>query len=185
MIVPMKPSQEADRQRDLIAAIQAGLPLVPRPYAAIGERIGMTEDEVIAGIRRLLDQGLIKRLGVVVRHRTLGYRANAMVVWDVPDDRLDELGPCMGRFPFVTLCYHRPRHLPAWPYNLFTMIHGRDRNEVLARVEELVVSCGLETIPHQALFSKRCFKQRGAHYLSDQKTTSRKAGPLPSVEAGP
>jgi len=166
----LKPvAQKGDKRRQLVAAIQGGLPLVPRPYAAIGERIGLSEGEVIAGIRDLQDQGLIKRLGDVVRHRALGYRANAMVVWDVPDERLQTLGPCMGQFPFVTLCYHRPRRLPDWPYNLFTMIHGRDRNEVMLRIDELVGSCHLEDIPHQPLFSRRCFKQRGARYLSDQQ----------------
>ena len=164
VIHSLLPDADTTRELDLIAAIQDGLPLVPRPYAAIGERIGMSEAQVIAGIKRLLEQGVIKRLGVVVRHRALGYRANAMVVWDVPDQDLARLGPCMGRFPFVTLCYHRPRRLPAWPYNLFTMIHGRDRKEVLARVEELIEACGLQEIAHQALFSRRCFKQCGARY---------------------
>lgn len=161
------PGRKLHVRQALIAEIQGGLPLVPRPYAAIGERIGLSEDEVIKEMQRLSAEGLIKRLGVVVRHRALGYRANAMVVWDIPDSRLDELGPCLGRFPFVTLCYHRPRHLPVWPYNLFTMIHGRDRGEVLSHLDELVASCGLEDTPHQALFSRRCFKQRGARYISD------------------
>lgn len=151
-------------QRALVDAIQGGLPLVSRPYALIGEQIGLSEREVIRRIRDLLDQGVIKRLGVVVRHRELGYDANAMVVWDVPDDRVRELGRCLGGFPFVTLCYRRPRRLPDWPYNLFTMIHGRDREEVMTRLDELVASCGLEEIPHQPLFSRRCFKQRGARY---------------------
>ena len=162
-----------DRRSELIAAIQSGLPLVPRPYAALGERIGLSEEEVIEAIARLQEEGVIKRLGVVVRHRALGYRANAMVVWDVPDRQVDELGACMGRFPFVTLCYRRPRHLPDWPYNLFTMIHGRSRAEVLAHVDELVSACGLESIPHRPLFSRRCFKQKGARYLPEPAAADR------------
>jgi DNA-binding Lrp family transcriptional regulator len=169
VIHPLEPELAAERERALIAAIQDGLPLVPRPYALIGERIGMSEAQVIAGIRHLLEQGVIKRLGVVVRHRALGYRANAMVVWDVPDARLDRLGPCMGRFAFVTLCYHRPRRPPAWRYNLFTMIHGRDREQVLARVEELIEACGLEQVAHEVLFSRRCFKQCGARYVPESR----------------
>ncbi len=148
----------------LIAAIQTGLPLVPEPYAEIGRRIGLPEDEVIARLQRLLAAGVIKRLGVVVRHHELGYRANAMTVWDIPDERVDALGACMGRFEFVTLCYRRPRRLPDWPYNLFTMIHGRDRNEVLSNIGRLVHACGLENVPHEVLFSRRRFKQRGALY---------------------
>jgi DNA-binding Lrp family transcriptional regulator len=159
------PNLTPEAWRDLVAEIQSGLPLVARPYALIGQRIGLTEQEVIVAVSELLEQGTIKRMGVVVRHRALGYRANAMVVWDIPDERLPQLGPCLGRFPFVTLCYRRPRHLPEWPYNLFTMIHGRDRDEVLLRIEELVASCGLQEIRHEALFSRRCFKQCGARYL--------------------
>jgi DNA-binding Lrp family transcriptional regulator len=164
MTVTPHPGLSDPRQRALVEAIQVGLPLVPRPYALIGEQIGMNETEVIRRIRDLLQQGVIKRLGVVVRHRQLGYDANAMVVWDVPDVRVSELGRCIGEFPFVTLCYRRPRRLPEWPYNLFTMIHGRDRTEVLLRVDELVQCCSLQSIPHQALFSPQCFKQRGARY---------------------
>ncbi len=164
MTVTPHPGLSDPIQRALVDAIQGGLPLVSRPYALIGEQIGLSEREVIRRVRDLLEQGVIKRLGVVVRHRELGYDANAMVVWDVPDDRVGELGRCLGSFPFVTLCYRRPRRLPDWPYNLFTMIHGRDREEVLARVDELVTCCGLQAVPHQPLFSRRCFKQRGARY---------------------
>jgi len=164
MIVTPHPALSDPRQQALIAAIQGGLPLVPNPYAAIGEQVGLSEREVIRRLRSLLEQGVIKRLGVVVRHRELGYDANAMVVWDIPDERVQQLGACLGRFSFVTLCYRRPRRLPAWPYNLFTMIHGRDRGQVLARMDELVDRCALHDIPHQALFSRQRFKQRGARY---------------------
>jgi DNA-binding Lrp family transcriptional regulator len=164
-------------QRALVEAIQGGLPLVARPYAAIGRQVGLSEREVIQRIGDLVDQGVIKRLGVVVRHRELGYDANAMVVWDIPDERVGELGQLLGGFTFVTLCYRRPRRLPAWPYNLFTMIHGRDRREVLARVDELVQCCELQAIPHQALFSARRFKQRGACYTANQEPATVAAKP--------
>jgi DNA-binding Lrp family transcriptional regulator len=87
-----------------------------------------------------------------------------MVVWDVPDDRVDALGHDLGQFPFVTLCYRRPRRLPAWPYNLFSMIHAHDRASALAHIDELVERCGLRDIPRAVLFSRRRFKQRGAWY---------------------
>lgn len=148
----------------LISVIQGGLPLVARPYAAVAEQIGWSETAVIERINELQQGGIIKRLGVVVRHRELGYRANAMVVWDVPDDEVAELGRCLSGFEFVTLCYRRPRHLPQWPYNLFCMIHGRDREAVLEKVRHIVASCGLEEIPRAVLFSARRFKQRGAIY---------------------
>jgi len=153
-----------DSDLRLLHAVESGLPLVSRPYAAVGERIGMTEGEVIDRLGRMLQQGLIKRLGVVVRHRKLGYRANGMVVWDMADERVEELGQCLGSFDFVTLCYQRPRRLPDWRYNLFTMIHGHDQQQVLSRVEQVIEGCGLQDIHHEVLFSGRCFKQRGARY---------------------
>jgi len=107
---------------------------------------------------------LIKRIGVVVRHRALGYRANAMVVWDVPDSDLERIGRLLAAETCVTLCYQRPRRLPHWPYNLFCMIHGRERDLVLRRLAQITEFHGLQEIRHSALFSSRSFKQRGAHY---------------------
>jgi len=152
----------------LIQAIQDGIPLSSRPYAEIGQRLGIPEAEVISRIGRLREMGIIKRFGVVVRHHELGFRYNAMVVWDVPDDQVQAVGRCIGQFDFVNLCYRRPRRLPHWRYNLFSMIHGRDRDDVLANIEHIIKSCRLEHIPHEALFSKRRFKQRGARYTQPQ-----------------
>ena len=148
----------------LIEAIGEGLPLVKRPYAELGRRLGCSEAEVIDGIRRISMRGDIKRFGVIVRHRQLGYRANGMVVWDVPDSRVAEVGICIGQYSFVTLCYQRPRRLPNWRYNLFSMIHGRDREAVIDQVRYIVEQGGLDDIQHDVLFSPRCFKQRGAAY---------------------
>ena len=148
----------------LIHAVQGGLPLVERPYAALGAAIGLDEAAVMARLGQLLASGVIKRLGVVVRHHELGYRSNAMVVWDLPDDQVDGLGERIGALPFVTLCYRRPRRLPDWPYNLFTMIHGRDRESVLAQVESIKTAIALPDLACDTLFSGRRFKQRGARY---------------------
>ncbi|MDX8412268.1 MAG: hypothetical protein R8K46_10440 [Mariprofundaceae bacterium] len=152
------------RELTLVAAIQGGLPLVSRPYAAIGAAIDMSESEVIERLSWWLVNGTLKRMGVVVRHRELGYQANAMVVWDVPDVAVRELGKRMGEQAAVTLCYRRPRRLPDWPYNLFCMIHGRDRDVVRGHIDTLIRQCGLEKIAHEVLFSSRRFKQRGACY---------------------
>lgn len=149
---------------DLIAAIQSGLPLVARPYRAIAKQLGCSEYGVIERLRQLLASGVIKRLGVVVRHHELGYRANAMVVWDVPDERIDTLGEQIGRQDCVTLCYQRPRRLPDWPYNLFCMVHGRDREAVSRCVEAMVDGLDLRALDRAVLFSGRRFKQRGARY---------------------
>lgn len=149
---------------DLIEVIQGGLPLVPRPYLEIAERLGETEDAVISQLETMITAGTIKRLGVVVRHHELGYRANAMVVWNIPDDRIDEIGRALGDQPCVTLCYQRPRRLPDWPYSLFCMVHGKDRDDVLRCIDDMTKNLSLENIAHNVLFSGRRFKQRGARY---------------------
>jgi DNA-binding Lrp family transcriptional regulator len=153
-----------ERQESLVTALQDGLPLTRRPYEEIGRRAGLSEDEVMEGIRDLLRQGVIKRLGVVVHHRAVGFAANAMVVWDVPDESVDEAGEWLGAQDGVTLCYRRPRRPPRWPYNLFCMLHGRNRGEVRHRIQELRSEGCLSRRPYSILFSARCFKQRGARY---------------------
>lgn len=161
----------------LIGAIEKGLPFTPRPYAEIARGLGLSEQQVVDRLAALRSRGTIKRLGVVVRHRELGYRANGMVVWDVPDDRVAELGRCFSRYDFVTLCYRRPRQLPEWPYNLFCMIHGKSHDEVRARIGQLEKECGLRSVDREVLFSRRRFKQCGARYHgSDAPQPVREAG---------
>jgi DNA-binding Lrp family transcriptional regulator len=152
------------RDLDLLAALGDGLPLSRHPYAALGAGIGMDEAEVIDRLTRLRQAGVIRRFGIIVRHHELGYRANAMVVWDVPDAQVVEIGQRLGRCPEVTLCYRRPRRLPDWPYNLFTMIHGKDRAAVEAAIAVMAGREGVGHLPHQPLFSLRRFKQCGARY---------------------
>jgi len=152
------------RDMKLIQLVQYGLPLCSHPYKEIGKHIDMDEQEVIDRLKKMQESGVIKRMGVVVRHRKLGYRANAMVVWNIPDDQVKETGKKISQFEFVTLCYRRPRQLPQWPYNLFSMIHGSDRDAVTENIHELARQCGLQDVNYEILFSKRCFKQRGAIY---------------------
>lgn len=155
----------------LIETIQRGLPLCSRPYAEIAAKLGVDEQEVIARLSALRQQGLIKRLGVIVNHRRLGYRANAMVVIDVPDQLVDQIGGHIGRFSFVNLCYKRPRQGENWPYNLYCMIHGKSRGRVLQQLQSLIEACGLNQFAMEVLFSKRCFKQRGALYKPSTSKT--------------
>lgn len=157
-------SQYSAFDQSLIEIIGSGLPLVSRPYEVIAKQLGCSESEVISGIDKLMSHGDIKRFGIVVRHRELGYRANGMVVWDISEERIRELGQKMGRIDFVTLCYQRPKRLPDWPYNLFSMVHGRSRKDVTEQVASLAKLFNLEAVPHKILFSNRCFKQRGARY---------------------
>ena len=152
-------------ERQLIGALQGGLALEARPFATLAARVGLAEEVVISCIARWVDEGLIRRFGVVVRHHELGLEANAMCVWDVPDAEVSALGRRLAQEAAVTLCYRRSRVLPDWPYNLFCMIHGSAREEVLAARDDLAVRLGLDRHPHAVLFSCRRFKQTGARYL--------------------
>lgn len=152
-------------EQRLLHALQDGLPLIERPYAAVGEQAGISEALALEIIERWLAEGQIKRFGVVVRHHELGFAANAMCVWDVPDEQVSDLGHRLATEPAVTLCYRRRRALPDWPYNLFCMIHGKQRDEVIAARNALAERLGLDTWPHAVLFSGERFKQRGARYV--------------------
>ncbi len=147
----------------LVAAVQGGIPLVPRPYTRVAEALGWAEARVVATLERWLADGVLSRFGIVVRHHELGWRANAMVVWDVADEVVDEVGARLAAHPAVTLCYRRPRVDGVWPYNLYCMVHGRERARVLAEVEALsrLVPPGTR---REVLFSRRRFKQCGARY---------------------
>jgi DNA-binding Lrp family transcriptional regulator len=165
MAQPVQPAALIDEaERRLVSVLQEGLPLFIRPFALIAERVGASEPEVLGRIRRWLEDGAIKRFGVVVRHHELGYRANAMLVHDIPDEQVSEIGRALAEEPAVTLCYRRPRRLPDWPYNLFCMIHGRERGEVETIIADLRQRHGLETAAHEVLFSLTRFKQNGARY---------------------
>ena len=161
-VKPVEPMDEAERR--LVSVLQEGLPLFMRPFSLIAERIGASESDVLGRIGRWLEEGAIKRFGVVVRHHELGFRANAMVDHDIADDRVSELDRLLAEEPAVTLCYRRPRVLPDWPYNLFCMIHGRERGEVEDIIAELRQRHGLLDAPHEVLFSLTRSKQNGARY---------------------
>ena len=155
---------DSDEQR-LLHALQDGLDIVAAPFRALGMQLGLTEDEVLAMLDRCIDDGIIRRFGVIVRHHELGFRANAMAVWDVPDAVVSRCGRRNARCPQVTLAYRRRRQLPEWPYNLFCMVHGKERSRVEARIRQIAATEGLEAFPHRLLFSTRRFKQCGARYV--------------------
>jgi DNA-binding Lrp family transcriptional regulator len=151
-----------NQNKRLLATLEDGLPLTQWPYADLGKSLGWTEDAVLAQIEELIQDGIIGRFGVIVRHHELGYRANAMVVWQVPDERASEAGRQLADMPFVTLAYRRTPRPPRWPYNLYCMIHGRQRAGVEALIERATAEAGLADVPRAVLFSARRFKQRGA-----------------------
>lgn len=150
--------------RRLLQIVQDGLPLASRPFRQVGAVAGLPEREVIARLERLSGTGVIKRFGVIVRHHECGYRHNAMVVWDVPDDEVHVAGRRLAGMDAVRLCYRRPRRPPAWPYNLFCMIHGRERQAVLDEIARIESQTGMDRFSREILFSVRRFKQRGARY---------------------
>jgi len=149
--------------RQVLLAVQEGFPLSTTPYAVVAERVGAPVEDVLGSIEVLLEGGCIKRIGCVVNHVATGFDSNCMVVWDVPDDELDDRGEAVGRLPYVTLCYHRPRRPDQeWSYNLFTMIHGRETAAVNEKIDELAG----EHLPfdHERLYSTATLKQTGARY---------------------
>lgn len=155
---------ELSAHNKLRALLEQGLPLTSHPWQALAEQSGLEEAEVMACVSRWQNEHLIKRLGLVVRHRRLGIDANAMVVWNVPDEQVSLVGRALAAESVVTLCYRRPRRLPDWPFNLFCMIHGVKREQVLEQLEALVHRHGLAEIECQVLFSQHAYRQCGGRY---------------------
>ncbi len=147
--------------RAIILATQEGLPLVPQPYHVVAQQVGVAPDEVMKRLRAMLESGVIRRIGAVPNHYALGYKANGMTVWDVADERIDELGERIGQLDFVSHCYQRPRHLPDWPYNLFAMVHGHDRAETEQKAQQIAALLGNACRGHQILYSTRILKKTG------------------------
>lgn len=158
---------ETDRR--IIRATEGGLPLVAQPYHALAADLGLSAGEVMERLHSMAARGIIRRMGIVPNHYALGVTANGMSVWDVADDRVDELGRKIGALDFVSHCYRRPRHLPDWPYNLFAMVHGRSRDEVRARVSEIAARLGKDCRAHDILFSKRILKKTGLRLGPERK----------------
>lgn len=150
-----------DIDRSLIVATQGGLPLVPRPYHAIAEQLGLATDEVMSRLKAMLETGVIRRIGAVPNHYAIGWTANGMTVWDVADEQVDELGARIGGLDFVTHCYRRPRALPAWPYNLFAMVHGASREECSAKASEIRTLLGDACRGSDILYSTKILKKSG------------------------
>jgi DNA-binding Lrp family transcriptional regulator len=155
-----------EEERRLLVEIQDGLPIVKRPYELVARRLSMTEERVLAILASLFDRGVIKRIGAVPNHYALGFTANGMAVWDVPDDAVSDLGHRLAARPEVTHCYRRPRRPPDWPYNLYAMVHGRTREEVTGVVGQIAREANLDGLPHGLLFSVRALRKRGTRLIS-------------------
>jgi DNA-binding Lrp family transcriptional regulator len=157
------------QQSQLRKLIETGLSKLLQPYEKIAQEINATEQQVLAQIALWQKTGLIRRFGLVVKHRKLGYNANAMVVWNIDSDKVDTVAAKLAKRPEVSLCYRRPRRLPDWPYNLFCMIHGTDKDLVLQQIKEITEQLSLTNIEKDILFSFKAYKQKGASYLKSKK----------------
>ncbi len=155
--------------RMIIEATQAGLPVTPRPYHAIAKQLDLEPELVMQRIRDLQKYGIIRRIGAVPNHYRLGYRANGMTVWDVPDEKINEFGNKIGSLDFVSHCYHRPRHLPDWPYNLFAMVHAHDRKTTEKYINTIADILGDDNRQHTVLYSTRILKKTGMRIGNSQQ----------------
>lgn len=150
-----------DIDRQIIRATQGGLPLVERPYHAIADTVGIPPHEVMGRLDRMLIAGIIRRIGAVPNHYALGYKANGMTVWDIADERVSEVGRKLAALDYVSHCYERPRHPPAWTYNLFAMVHAKTRDEVEARRADMAALIGDACRGHDVLYSTKILKKTG------------------------
>ncbi len=149
------------KDREIIEALQGGLPLVPAPYAQVAEGLGLDEETLISRLADMKSRGVIRRIAAAPNHYKLGMTSNGMTVWDVDDDRVAELGAQIGALPFVTHCYERPRALPDWPYNLFAMVHGSDGQEVEDKRAQITTILGDACRAKDILYSTRILKKTG------------------------
>ncbi len=150
-----------DLDRKIITATQAGLPLVKEPYQAIAQQLNIEPQLLKQRMQAMLDNGQIRRIGAVPNHYKLGYKANAMSVWNVPDNKISELGQQLGALNYVSHCYERPRFLPEWPYNLFAMLHGKSKEEVAEKVQLIVTLLGGHCAGYELLYSTKILKKTG------------------------
>ncbi|MCP4487245.1 MAG: Lrp/AsnC family transcriptional regulator [Gammaproteobacteria bacterium] len=152
--------------REIIRSSQAGLALVPAPFTDIADQLDCDTETVLTRLARMLGSGIIRRIGVVPNHYRLGLRANGMSVWNVSDNQLELLGEKVGQLDFVSHCYQRPRCEPIWPYNLFAMVHGRHREEVDYKVQQISMILGNACQQHDVLFSSAILKKSGLRLVA-------------------
>ncbi len=154
----------SELEKKIIAAVQGDLPLTPRPFAAVAQRVGTTEEVVLETLNRFREDGSLRRFGATLKHEKTGYTANAMVAWKIPEERMDEVGFLLAGFDAVTHCYHRK---PAgdWPFNLYTMIHATGDEKLEETARRMSEACG-ET-DYRLLYSRRELKKTTMRYFAE------------------
>lgn len=148
--------------KQIINLIQGDLPLAPRPFAVLAERLGISESVLLAEIRKLKESGIIRRFGATLRHQEAGFSSNAMVVWKVPEERLEEAGRVIAKFKEVTHCYQREPQKD-WPYNLYSMVHGANHEDCHEIARRLSRKVGIDD--YTLLFSEKEFKKTSMEYF--------------------
>lgn len=148
--------------RQIISALSGNISGNRRPYKDIADRLGVDEQEVLDRVRGYSESGILRRMGAMIAHRVAGVDANGMIVWDVAEEQLEEIGTRLASAPEVTHCYARPRS-PEWPYRLYTMVHARTREECERVAERLAGEVGVDD--YKLVFSTREFKKTSPQYF--------------------
>ncbi|SEH28338.1 Lrp/AsnC family transcriptional regulator [Selenomonas sp. KH1T6] len=160
----MEAAGVSELDKKVIRALQGEFPLVAEPYKVLAEGIGISEDLFLERVKALEEDKKIRKMGAVLRHREVGFKANVLAAWVVPQEELDTIAQEMARHPAVTHCYDRTT-APGWPYNLYTMIHGHSREECEAIASELGEAAGVtESI---MLYSKHEWKKTSMKYFCE------------------
>jgi DNA-binding Lrp family transcriptional regulator len=169
--VAAAPPRELERQPydeldvDVIRALQGPMPVSDRPYDAAAERVGMTTDAFLDHLRAMVDRKLLRRVAAILFHRRAGFSANGMGVWRVPEDRILETGRRMAAVRGISHCYQRPTY-PDWPYSVFTMAHGRSKQECDAILDSIADEHGLHGDDRAVLYSSTEYKKVRLHYFT-------------------
>ncbi len=151
-----------DLDKKVIGLIQGDLPVEPRPFASLAEKLGITEEAFLERINSLKKRGVLRRFGATLRHQKAGYDANAMVAWLVPDGRIDEVGKRLAQFREVSHCYQRNSQ-GDWQYNLFSMVHGNSQEQCYEIAATMSKTVGVED--YTLLFSEKEFKKTSMEYF--------------------
>jgi DNA-binding Lrp family transcriptional regulator len=147
--------------KEIIRLIQGDLPLSLTPFSVMAEKIGVSEETFIARVQAMKDRGIIRRFGATLRHQEAGFNSNAMVIWFVPEEKIDEVGRIIAGFREVTHCYQR-RTQKDWKYNLFSMVHGNTRDECFRIARLISRKTGISD--YRLLFSEKEFKKTSMAY---------------------
>ncbi len=149
-------------EKKVIRGLQRDLPVCPRPFQEIAQELGLEEEALAGIIQKLMDQGYIRRFGATIRHRISGFQANAMAAWAVPEKDIERVGAQMAAVREVTHCYER-QVSGDWPYNVFTMIHGKTQEECEAIARRMATQTGIQD--YALLFSDAELKKTTMRYF--------------------